>query len=77
MHVPSTTWLQCGTLINDMNEARVKRYRIALYPGDGIGREVTEEVVRLLQHLQGPAAGFEMDSSSSTGGATTMTGTEW
>ena len=61
MHVPSTTWLQCGTLINDMNEARVKRYRIALYPGDGIGREVTEEVVRLLQHLQGPAAGFEMD----------------
>ncbi len=38
----------------------MKKYRIALYPGDGIGQDVTDQVVRLLEHMQGPSAGFEM-----------------
>ena len=38
----------------------MKRYRIALYAGDGIGPDVTDEVVRLLEHMQGASVGFEM-----------------
>ena len=38
----------------------MKKYRIALYPGDGIGKDVTDQVVRLLEHMQGSSAGFEM-----------------
>jgi len=38
----------------------MKKYRIALYPGDGIGQDVTDQVVRLLEHMQGQSAGFEM-----------------
>ncbi|MCO6454423.1 MAG: tartrate dehydrogenase [Pirellulaceae bacterium] len=38
----------------------MNRYRIAVYPGDGIGGEVTEQAVRVLQRVAGPAAGFEL-----------------
>src|SRR5579872_992436 len=30
----------------------MKTYQIALYPGDGIGREVTEQAVRVLEAVQ-------------------------
>jgi tartrate dehydrogenase/decarboxylase/D-malate dehydrogenase len=35
-------------------------YRIALIPGDGIGKEVIPETVTILDHLAG-RYGFEMD----------------
>ena len=35
-------------------------FRIALYPGDGIGREVTDEVVRLLEHMQAQTRDFAL-----------------
>ena len=36
----------------------MKSFRIALYPGDGIGQDVTAEVVRLLEHLQAQSGEF-------------------
>lgn len=38
-------------------------YRIALYPGDGIGKEVTSQVVRVLRHVEAANANvsFELD----------------
>ncbi|HEX3657431.1 MAG TPA: tartrate dehydrogenase [Pirellulales bacterium] len=34
-----------------MNAAAAARFRIAVYPGDGIGPEVTAEAVRVLEHV--------------------------
>ena len=34
--------------------------RIALYPGDGIGRDVTDEAVRVLERVQQDAGDFEL-----------------
>ena len=38
----------------------MKSFRIALYPGDGIGREVTDAAVRVLEHVQ-TGGGFSLD----------------
>ena len=38
--------------------------RIALYPGDGIGPEVTEQTVRVLEHVQQRLGGFRLQLTS-------------
>lgn len=42
----------------------MKRFRIALYPGDGIGVEVLEQAVRVLEHTQKVIGGFELEMTS-------------
>jgi tartrate dehydrogenase/decarboxylase/D-malate dehydrogenase len=37
----------------------MKQFRIALYPGDGIGKDVTDEVVRVLEHVQTQSNDFK------------------
>ncbi len=37
-----------------------ERFRIAVYPGDGIGHEVTTEAVRVLEAVRGRDRGFEL-----------------
>jgi len=36
-------------------------YRIALYPGDGIGQDVTDEAVRVLEAVPRGASGFQLE----------------
>src|SRR5688572_1875958 len=36
-------------------------FRIAVYPGDGIGTEVTEQTIRVLNALQQSDPGFELN----------------
>ncbi len=38
----------------------MQEFRIALYPGDGIGKEVLTEVVRVLDHVQRLCGDFEL-----------------
>ena len=42
----------------------MKSYRIALYPGDGIGKEVLAEGVRVLECLQNRLGNFELEMTS-------------
>ena len=39
----------------------MKTFRIALYPGDGIGIDVTDEAVRVLRHLERKVGGFALE----------------
>ncbi len=39
----------------------MKQYKIAIFPGDGIGVEVTAEAVRVLDHVQQLDQGFALD----------------
>jgi tartrate dehydrogenase/decarboxylase/D-malate dehydrogenase len=41
-----------------------KQFRIAVYPGDGIGQEVTVEAVRVLEAVQQQEQGFELSLQS-------------
>jgi tartrate dehydrogenase/decarboxylase/D-malate dehydrogenase len=36
-------------------------YRIAVYPGDGIGPEVVDQAIRVLQHIQKRDGGFRLE----------------
>ncbi len=47
----------------------MKSYQIALYPGDGIGPEVTEQVVRVLQAVAGRFGDFEFQLTELPWGA--------
>ena len=38
----------------------MQTFRIALYPGDGIGQEVTDQAVRMLQHVEQKLGGFRL-----------------
>ena len=38
----------------------MKSFQIALYPGDGIGKEVIEQAVRVLDAIQGSPGGFQL-----------------
>lgn len=42
-----------------MSNART--HRVAIYPGDGIGREVIDQAVRVLEKVQSVDAGFRLD----------------
>lgn len=42
----------------------MESFRIALYPGDGIGKEVTEETVRVLEALQQLRRDFKLEMTS-------------
>ena len=42
----------------------MKDYKIALYPGDGIGQEVVAEAVRVLDRVQEKNGGFKLHTSS-------------
>ena len=39
----------------------MRPFRIALYPGDGIGPEVLDEAVRLLRHTEERVGGFSLE----------------
>ena len=41
----------------------MKSFRIALYPGDGIGIEVTDAAVRVLEAAQDRCSGFTLEFS--------------
>ena len=47
----------------------MKEYRIALYPGDGIGPEVTDQAVRLLETVAGQSRNFAFRFTSFPWGA--------
>lgn len=47
----------------------MKSFRIALYPGDGIGREVTDETIRVLDALQQLCGDFELELTTFPWGA--------
>lgn len=47
----------------------VKTYKIALYPGDGIGREVIAEAVRVLEAVQAQRGDFSLSWTSLPWGA--------
>ena len=38
-------------------------YRVAIYPGDGIGKEVCDQAVRVLQHVQRQEGSFQLQFS--------------
>ncbi len=42
----------------------MKRFRIALYPGDGIGPEVLDQAVRVLQYAEQRFGGFALEMTS-------------
>ena len=46
----------------------MKTYRVALYPGDGIGPEVLDQAMRVLTAVQ-PRYGFTMDTTRFSWGA--------
>ncbi len=48
----------------------MKTYRIALIPGDGIGKEVIPAGAEVLDALAASGAGCASSSSASAGGAT-------
>ena len=41
-----------------------RRFRIAVMPGDGIGPEVTDAVLEVLDAIDGDGAGFAHSTSS-------------
>ncbi|HEV8542981.1 MAG TPA: isocitrate/isopropylmalate family dehydrogenase [Verrucomicrobiae bacterium] len=47
----------------------MKRFKIAIYPGDGIGVDVTREAVRVLHAAQSAIDGFELDLTTFDWGA--------
>ncbi len=47
----------------------MRTHRIALYPGDGIGPEVTDAAVAVLRAVEGPDAGFRLDCTRFPWGA--------
>ena len=53
----------------------MKTHRIALYPGDGIGPEVTDAAVTVLAAAENRPAPFTSTTSDSTGASRTSIGT--
>ena len=41
----------------------MKHFRVALYPGDGIGREVLTEAVRVLDCVQASLGDFRLETA--------------
>jgi 3-isopropylmalate dehydrogenase len=52
------------------------RYRIAVIAGDGIGPEVMAEAVKVLEALEGPDLGFELEELEAGAGCYRRTGEE-
>ena len=50
-------------------QASMRSFRVALYPGDGIGPEVMAQAVRVLQHVQQQDGGFRLDLTRLSWGA--------
>lgn len=44
-----------------MTATAARKHKIAVYPGDGIGHEVTAEAVRVLQAVQSQLGGFQLE----------------
>jgi hypothetical protein len=44
----------------ERNVAMPRKYKIAVLPGDGVGREVVPEAVKALEAAQESVAGFEL-----------------
>ena len=66
-------WRLPPTVKGDEN---VKTYRIAIYPGDGIGPEVVDAALEVIEAAERVVGGFHLDCDASTGAWFTTTVTD-